>query len=62
MHSAMQEVRPGETVLKVSLRSCDGFDTTPITAAFGGGGHAAAGSCIMAEEQFRQWRCEHEAA
>lgn len=58
MHSAppVQEVQPGETTLKVSLRSCDGFDTTPITTAFGGGGHAAAGSCMMTEEQFQAWR------
>lgn len=64
IHTAalVQEVRPGETTLKVSLRSCDGFDTTPITTAFGGGGHAAAGSCMMAEGQFQAWRCATQGA
>eukprot|EP00892_Ulva_mutabilis_P006431 jgi/Ulvmu1/415/UM001_0422.1 len=52
-----QEVVPGRTELKVSLRSCDGFDTTRITAAQGGGGHAAASSCMMTDDVFQSWRC-----
>jgi nanoRNase/pAp phosphatase (c-di-AMP/oligoRNAs hydrolase) len=42
--------------IKVSLRSVDGFDTTPITAAFGGGGHAAAGSCILPRTTLQAWQ------
>ncbi len=46
---------PGQ--VKVSFRSINGFDTTRVAEAFGGGGHAAASSCLMTEAEFEQWRC-----
>jgi hypothetical protein len=42
--------------IKVSVRGLDGFDTTPFSRAFGGGGHAGASSCIVAQEVFDAWR------
>ena len=41
--------------IKVSLRATDGWDTTRVTQAFGGGGHAAASSCVMAAAEFETW-------
>jgi hypothetical protein len=42
--------------IKVSLRAVDGFDTTAVTQAFGGGGHSAASSCLMSREAFQSWQ------
>ena len=44
-----------DTHIKVSLRSIDGFDTSKICEALGGGGHAAASSCIVPQLQLRTW-------
>lgn len=45
-----------ETEIKVSLRSIDGFDTSAISGAFGGGGHAAASSCIITRAALKGWQ------
>jgi nanoRNase/pAp phosphatase (c-di-AMP/oligoRNAs hydrolase) len=45
-----------ETEIKVSLRSIDGFDTSAISSVFGGGGHAAASSCIIKREELKSWQ------
>lgn len=45
-----------DTHIKVSLRSTDGFDTSAVSEAFGGGGHAAASSCIITLEELQAWR------
>ncbi|KAF6255301.1 hypothetical protein COO60DRAFT_230915 [Scenedesmus sp. NREL 46B-D3] len=52
--------------IKVSLRSTNGFDTSAVSEAFGGGGHAAASSCIITLQELtlgRPWRsstgCSH---
>jgi nanoRNase/pAp phosphatase (c-di-AMP/oligoRNAs hydrolase) len=42
--------------IKVSLRAVDGFDTTCVTQAYGGGGHRAASSCLMPQEAFQKWQ------
>lgn len=42
--------------VKVSFRSVDGFDTTPYARAFGGGGHAAASSCMVTVSEWASWR------
>jgi nanoRNase/pAp phosphatase (c-di-AMP/oligoRNAs hydrolase) len=44
--------------VKVSLRSIQGYDTTRVAEAFGGGGHAAASSCIVSEAEFDRWRVQ----
>lgn len=45
-----------DTHIKVSLRSTDGFDTSQMSQAFGGGGHAAASSCIVTREELDSWQ------
>lgn len=45
-----------DTHIKVSLRSTDGFDTSAVSEAFGGGGHAAASSCIITLDELQAWR------
>jgi nanoRNase/pAp phosphatase (c-di-AMP/oligoRNAs hydrolase) len=45
-----------DTHIKVSLRSTEGFDTSAVSEAFGGGGHAAASSCILTFDEFDAWR------
>lgn len=45
-----------ETHIKVSLRSIDGFDTSAVSGALGGGGHAAASSCIVSREELACWQ------
>ncbi|KAF7822002.1 DHHA1 domain protein [Senna tora] len=42
--------------LKVSLRSLDNEDTTPISQEFGGGGHRNASSFMVSSEQFEKWK------
>lgn len=44
------------THIKVSLRSVDGFDTSAVSSALGGGGHAAASSCIVTREELQTWQ------
>jgi nanoRNase/pAp phosphatase (c-di-AMP/oligoRNAs hydrolase) len=41
--------------VKVSLRSIEGFDTSAVSGAFGGGGHAAASSCIITRKELKRW-------
>eukprot|EP00850_Spirogloea_muscicola_P002032 SM000007S20992 [mRNA] locus=s7:1420981:1424843:+ [translate_table: standard] len=45
------------SMLKVSLRSLDEIeeDTTPISEAYGGGGHRAASSFMIAADEFACW-------
>lgn len=42
--------------LKISLRSVDNEDTTPISQEFGGGGHRNASSFMLKSEDFEQWK------
>ncbi|XP_057446725.1 uncharacterized protein LOC130738649 [Lotus japonicus] len=42
--------------LKISLRSVDNEDTTPISQEFGGGGHRNASSFMLMCEEFEQWK------
>ncbi|CAD7702849.1 unnamed protein product [Ostreobium quekettii] len=42
--------------IKCSFRSSGDEDTTVITRAFDGGGHANASSCMVDFEQFQSWR------
>ncbi|XP_058755115.1 uncharacterized protein LOC131628277 [Vicia villosa] len=42
--------------LKISLRSLDNEDTTPISQDFGGGGHRNASSFMLKSEEFEQWK------
>jgi c-di-AMP phosphodiesterase-like protein len=44
---------PGK--IKVSLRSIDGWATTDVTEALGGGGHLAASACVIDEADFAPW-------
>ncbi|KAF8057109.1 ccp1 [Scenedesmus sp. PABB004] len=41
--------------IKVSLRSVGGWDTSRVAEAFGGGGHAAASSCILSLAELGAW-------
>ncbi|XP_004515253.1 uncharacterized protein [Cicer arietinum] len=42
--------------LKISLRSLDNEDTTPISQEFGGGGHRNASSFLLKSKEFTQWK------
>ncbi|CAJ2667200.1 unnamed protein product [Trifolium pratense] len=42
--------------LKISLRSVENEDTTPISQEFGGGGHRNASSFMLKSEEFEQWK------
>lgn len=42
--------------VKVSFRTVDGFDSTPYARASGGGGHAAASSCMVSVAEWASWR------
>jgi nanoRNase/pAp phosphatase (c-di-AMP/oligoRNAs hydrolase) len=42
--------------IKVSLRSTNDFDTCAVSETFGGGGHAAASSCIITLEELAAWK------
>lgn len=50
------EAAIGADQVKVSLRSTGGLDTTPASKAYGGGGHAAASSFVVAKAVFDTWR------
>ncbi|ESW24587.1 hypothetical protein PHAVU_004G143000 [Phaseolus vulgaris] len=45
-----------DQLLKISLRSVESEDTTPITQEFGGGGHRNAGSFMLTADKFEQWK------
>ncbi|KAK7364174.1 hypothetical protein VNO80_12625 [Phaseolus coccineus] len=45
-----------DQLLKISLRSVENEDTTPITQEFGGGGHRNAGSFKLTADKFEQWK------
>eukprot|EP00775_Hariotina_reticulata_P013850 gene13850-13972_t len=51
-----EDMPDADTTIKISLRSVDGFDTSQISQAFGGGGHAAASSCIVNKKRFEGWK------
>jgi len=45
------------TAIKLSLRGVgENTDTTPVSSAFGGGGHKLASSCIVPAEEFSSWQ------
>ena len=45
------------TAVKLSFRgNGDATDTTPISLAFGGGGHRLASSCNMGMAEFNAWK------
>lgn len=44
------------TQIKVSLRSINDFDTSAISEAFGGGGHAAASSSVVSVQELDSWQ------
>jgi len=52
------QAAPGmrEGDLKISLRSTDGFDTTPIAKTYGGGGHPGASGFVVASRDFEAWQ------
>ncbi|PIA63917.1 hypothetical protein AQUCO_00201322v1 [Aquilegia coerulea] len=45
-----------DELLKISLRSMDSEDTTPISQAFGGGGHQHASSFMLSSSEFENWK------
>lgn len=45
-----------DQMLKISLRSIDHEDTTPISQKFGGGGHRNASSFMLRADSFEQWK------
>ncbi|CAL9031784.1 unnamed protein product [Prunus brigantina] len=45
-----------DQMLKISLRSVDTEDTTPISQEFGGGGHQSASSFMLGSAEFEQWK------
>ncbi|XP_015883754.2 uncharacterized protein LOC107419528 [Ziziphus jujuba] len=45
-----------DKLLKISLRSVDSEDTTPISEEFGGGGHRHASSFMLSSAEFEQWK------
>ncbi|KAF3438340.1 hypothetical protein FNV43_RR21102 [Rhamnella rubrinervis] len=45
-----------DQLLKISLRSVDSEDTTPISEEFGGGGHRNASSFMLSSMEFNQWK------
>lgn len=45
-----------DQVLKISLRSVDIEDTTPISQEFGGGGHRNASSFMLKSAEFEKWK------
>jgi hypothetical protein len=51
-----EEGMPDADTIKLSLRGRgDETDTTPVSEAFGGGGHRLASSCIVQREEFGGW-------
>jgi nanoRNase/pAp phosphatase (c-di-AMP/oligoRNAs hydrolase) len=52
---------PDADTVKLSLRGAgDETDTTPVSEAFGGGGHRLASSCIVRREEFEGWAVKEE--
>ncbi|KAE8125930.1 hypothetical protein FH972_020691 [Carpinus fangiana] len=45
-----------DQLLKISLRSVDNEDTTPISEEFGGGGHASASSFMLSSAELELWK------
>jgi hypothetical protein len=45
----------GQALIKVSLRSVGDVDTTPVSRAYGGGGHKNASSFLVEEGRFAAW-------
>ncbi|GFZ12310.1 hypothetical protein Acr_23g0006950 [Actinidia rufa] len=45
-----------DDLLKISLRSVDREDTTPISLEFGGGGHRNASSFMLNSAEFERWK------
>ncbi|KAG2664872.1 hypothetical protein I3760_16G102600 [Carya illinoinensis] len=45
-----------DQLLKISLRSLDCEDTTPISKEFGGGGHRNASSFMLSSTEFERWK------
>ncbi|KAJ4960898.1 hypothetical protein NE237_020808 [Protea cynaroides] len=45
-----------EQILKISLRSVDVEDTTPISEEYGGGGHRNASSFMLSTDEFERWK------
>ncbi|KAJ3706855.1 hypothetical protein LUZ61_010560 [Rhynchospora tenuis] len=43
-------------ILKISLRSLDSEDTTPISQEYGGGGHRNASSFMLTVSDFEKWK------
>ncbi|KAJ6816924.1 uncharacterized protein M6B38_413550 [Iris pallida] len=45
-----------DNMLKISLRSLDSEDTTPISQEYGGGGHRNASSFMLTCNEFERWK------
>ncbi|XP_020260865.1 uncharacterized protein LOC109837157 isoform X1 [Asparagus officinalis] len=45
-----------DRILKISLRSLDSEDTTPISQEYGGGGHRTASSFMLDTQEFERWK------
>ncbi|XP_073143406.1 uncharacterized protein [Henckelia pumila] len=45
-----------DQLLKISLRSVNDEDTTPISQEYGGGGHRNASSFMLSSAEFQQWK------
>ncbi|GMY24643.1 hypothetical protein FCV25MIE_19885 [Fagus crenata] len=50
-----------DQLLKISLRSVDSEDTTPISQEFGGGGHQNASSFLLSLAEFERWKVHKNA-
>ncbi|KAL5721802.1 hypothetical protein ACHQM5_005400 [Ranunculus cassubicifolius] len=48
-------------MLKISLRSVESEDTTPISEAFRGGGHQHASSFMLSCAEFQEWKVRNKA-
>ncbi|XP_038976532.1 uncharacterized protein LOC103710566 isoform X3 [Phoenix dactylifera] len=49
-----------DQMLKVSIRSVDAEDTTPISQEYGGGGHRNASSFMLRAVEFETWKVQTE--
>ncbi|GLT65537.1 hypothetical protein SLA2020_379650 [Shorea laevis] len=50
-----------DRLLKISLRSVDDEDTTPISEEFGGGGHRNASSFMLSSAELERWKVHKNA-
>lgn len=50
-----------DQLLKISLRSVDTEDTTPISLKFGGGGHRNASSFLLSSAELERWKVRKNA-